>query len=80
MVSSWISNPDSTAWVNFPVDKRGYGKDLSYRDWYKGVSKEWKPYVSDIYKLITQNEDLAVSLCVPIFDDKRKVIGILAQA
>ena len=28
MVSSWISNPDSTAWVNFPVDKRGYDKDL----------------------------------------------------
>ena len=80
MVSSWISNPDSMAWVNFPVDKRGYGKDLSHRDWYKGVSKEWKPYVSDIYKLFTQNEDLAVSLCVPIFDDKKKVIGILGAS
>ena len=80
MVSSWISNPDSTAWVNFPVDKRGFSKDLSHRDWYKGVSKEWKPYVSDIYKLFTQNEDLAVSLCVPIFDDKKKVIGIFGAS
>jgi PAS domain S-box-containing protein len=80
MVSSWISNPNSMAWVNFPVDKRGFGKDLSHRDWYKGVSKEWKPYVSDIYKLFTQNEDLAVSLCVPIFDDKKKVVGIFGAS
>ena len=35
ILSSWISNPDSMAWVNFPVDKRGYNKDLSYREWYK---------------------------------------------
>jgi PAS domain S-box-containing protein len=80
ILSSWISNPDSTAWVNFPVDKRGFNKDLSYREWYKGVSKEWKPYVSDIYKLFTQNEDLAVSLCVPIFDDKKMVIGIFGAS
>ena len=44
------------------------------------MSKEWKRYVSDIYKLITHNEDLAVSLCVPIFDDKQKVIGILGTS
>jgi PAS domain S-box-containing protein len=78
--TSWISNPDSTAWVNFPVDVRGYGKDLTHRDWYKGVSKEWRPYVSSIYKLITGEQDLAVSLCVPIRDEKEKVIGILGAS
>jgi PAS domain S-box-containing protein len=80
VATSWISNPDSTAWANFPVDTNGYGKDLSHRDWYKGVSKEWKPYVSDIYKLITQQKGLAVSLCVPIHDEKEKVIGILGAS
>ncbi|HVN95797.1 MAG TPA: PAS domain S-box protein [Syntrophorhabdaceae bacterium] len=78
--TSWISNPDSTAWVNFPVDTRSYGRDLTQRDWYKGVSEDWRPYVSDIYKLITQEQGLAVSLCVPIYDEKNKVIGIFGSS
>ena len=48
----FISNPDGIIWVNFPVDKRVLNKDLSYRDWYKGVSREWKPYISSVYKMI----------------------------
>ena len=55
-------------------------KDLSYRDWYKGVSKEWKPYISSVYKLIVGEKDLAVAVCAPILDEKGKVIGILATA
>jgi PAS domain S-box-containing protein len=78
--TSWISNPDSTAWVNFPVDKQSYGKDLSYREWYKGVSTEWKPYVSTVYKLFVGEKQLVVSVCVPIHDEKGKIIGILGAS
>jgi len=28
-------------------------ENFAYRDWYKGVSKEWKPYVSDIFLRVT---------------------------
>ena len=76
----FLSNPDSTIWVNYPVDRQVMNKDLSYRDWYRGVSKEWKPYISSVYKLIVGEKDLAVAISVPIFDEKRKVIGILATA
>ena len=76
----FLSNPDSTVWVNYPVDRQAMNKDLTYRDWYKGVSKEWKPYISSVFKLIVGEKDLAVAIAVPIFDEKRKVIGILATA
>ena len=76
----FISNPDSTIWVNFPVDRRVMNKDLSERDWYKGVSREWKPYVSSVYKMIVGEQDLAVAVSTPIFDEKGKVIGILGTA
>jgi hypothetical protein len=76
----FIANPDSTVWVNFPVDKRVFNKDLSYRDWYKGVSREWKPYISSVFKLIVGEQDLTVAVSVPIFDEKGKVIGILSTA
>jgi PAS domain S-box-containing protein len=78
--TSWISNPDSTPWVNFPVDRQSYGKDLSYREWFKGVSKEWKPYVSTVYKLFVGEKELVVSVCVPIHDEKGKIIGILGAS
>ena len=77
---AFISNPDSTVWVNFPADMQVMNKDLSYRDWYKGVSREWKPYISSVYKMIVGEKDLAVAVCVPMFDEKGKVIGILGTA
>jgi signal transduction histidine kinase len=77
---SWISNPDSTAWVNFPVDREGLNRDLSYREWYKGVSKKWKVYVSSVYKSFVGEKELVVSICAPIHDEKGKVIGILGAS
>jgi PAS domain S-box-containing protein len=76
----FISNPDSTVWVNYPVDRHVLNKDLSHRDWYKGVSREWKPYISSVYKLIVGEQDLAVAVSAPILDEEGKVIGILATA
>jgi PAS domain S-box-containing protein len=76
----FIANPDSTVWVNYPVDRQVMNKGLTYRDWYKGASKKWEPYISTVYKLIVGEKDLAVAVSTPILDEKGKVIGILATA
>jgi signal transduction histidine kinase len=76
----YITDPSGTLWVNFPIFAEAFNQNLSYRDWYKGVSKEWKPYISSIYKLIVGGRDLGVTICSPIRDEKGKVIGILAGA
>jgi len=75
---AYITDPSGTLWVNYPIFKEAFNQNLSYRDWYKGVSKEWKPYVSSVYKLIVGEKDLGVTICSPIRDEKGKVIGILA--
>ena len=41
-----ISDKEGVLWMNFPVHKESHGKNFSHRDWYKGVSEGWKPYVS----------------------------------
>jgi len=74
---AFISNPDSTAWVSFPIDKQGLNKDLTCQDWYQGVTKEWRPYVSSVYKTIAEEKELAVAVCAPIRDGKGKAIAIL---
>ena len=76
----FITNPEGTVWVNVPVDQRVLNKNLSYEDWYKGVSREWKPYISCVYKMTVDEQDLAVVVSAPIFDKKGKVIGILNTA
>ena len=75
----FLTDPKGVLFANYPVDKIVYGKDLSHRDWYKGVSKEWKPYMSTIFKLMVGRQELGVALCVPVFDQKGQIIGILCN-
>ncbi|MBU3932998.1 MAG: PDC sensor domain-containing protein, partial [Proteobacteria bacterium] len=47
----FITDQSGTVWANYPVSKESYGKNLAYRDWYKGVSKKWRPYISTVFRL-----------------------------
>ncbi|MCX5826269.1 MAG: PAS domain S-box protein [Deltaproteobacteria bacterium] len=76
----FITDKSGTLWANYPMDSKGFGKNLAYRDWYKGVSKKWRPYISSVYRLIVLEKGLAVAVSVPVFDRKGKVIGILSGA
>jgi PAS domain S-box-containing protein len=44
------------------------GKNLSGRDWYQGVRKNWEPYVSDIFLRISEPRINVVAVAVPIID------------
>jgi PAS domain S-box-containing protein len=75
----FITDKSGTVWANYPVSKESYGKNLAYRDWYKGASKKWRPYISTVFRLIVLEKDLAVAVSVPVLDRKGKVIGILGS-
>jgi PAS domain S-box-containing protein len=76
----FVTDKRGILWANLPVFPEAIGKDLSYRDWYKGVSSHWKPYISTVFKLIVGDKPLAAAVCVPIFDEKGRPIGILANS
>ena len=77
---AFVSDKNGVLLFNYPVDRVSHGKNLSYRDWYKGMSKGWKPYVSGVFRLIIGEKELAVAVCVPVFDQNRRVIGILGSS
>ena len=79
MDALFISDQYGTVWANYPVSKESYGKNLAYRDWYKGVSKKWRPYISTVFRLIVLEKGLAVAVSVPVFDRKGNTIGILGS-
>jgi PAS domain S-box-containing protein len=76
----FVTDPRGVLWLNYPIFPEVIGKDLSDSDWYRGISAHWNPYVSEVYQLIVAGGPLAVTVCVPITDEKGKVIGILGNS
>jgi len=77
---TFVTDTHGILWANFPVFPEAIEKDLSNRDWYKGISSRWMPYISTVFKLIVGDKPLAVAICVPIVDEKERPIGILASS
>ncbi len=53
------------------------GKDFSSLDWYEGVVRGWKPYVSGAYSKGKFRQRNVVAIAVPILGDDEAAIGIL---
>src|ERR1043166_5257492 len=75
-----IYTPDGTLKAIYPPRPEIIGKNYGFRDWYKGVSYDWKPYISEVFRGALYPNDLAVAIAVPIYDEDGKPIGIIAGA
>ena len=75
-----VTDKNGVSWANYPVFPEVIGKDLSHLDWYKGISSNWKPYISTVLKLVVLDKPLAIVICVPVFDEKGRPIGILSSS
>jgi hypothetical protein len=72
--------PDGTMQAVFPPQPGLLGRSFAYRDWYKGVSREWKAYVSEVYRTDVLSRNLVVAIAVPVLDLQGRPIGILMGA
>ena len=74
-----ITYKEGTLWSSYPERPEITGTNLAYREWYKGVSKDWKVYVSNMTLRLVGEKDSAFHVAVPIFDQSGKVIGIMVS-
>lgn len=74
-----VSDKKGVVWITSPGRPETYGKDFSHRDWYKGVSRFWRPYVSNVLLRVTGEKDPGVFIAVPFFDGGNKVTGVLVS-
>jgi signal transduction histidine kinase len=72
----FLADPNGTLMVDSPALPRVRGKNFSDRDWYQGVSKNWKPYISDGYKRAAEPQYNVIAAALPI-SEKEKLVGIL---
>lgn len=75
---AFISTYDKQGTMNaiYPADSI-VGKNFAYRDWYKGVTNQWQPYVSELYGTAAKSREQMVAIAVPIRDEHGAPIGIL---
>ncbi|HMC37558.1 MAG TPA: cache domain-containing protein, partial [Actinomycetota bacterium] len=75
---TFLADPAGIVWVTEPETPKIYGKSYAFRDWYRGVSRAWRPYMSEIYRT-DLGGSLAIALALPVRDRDNRVIGILAS-
>ena len=78
MGAAFLADPAGVLWARFPEAPEIYGRSFADRDWYRGVSREWRPYVSDTFLSSVDGEPTIV-LAVPIRGLHGEVIGIIAS-
>src|SRR2546429_1560560 len=75
----FLTDPAGVIWAIYPEAPQSLGRSFAHRDWYQGVSREWRPYMSEGYSQFP-DRGLAVALAVPTRDTRDKVIGIVVSA
>jgi signal transduction histidine kinase/ActR/RegA family two-component response regulator len=63
-----------------PRDPTLIGRDFSQRDYFIGVSREWKPFVSEAFRGAAKGNPATTVVAVPIFGTDGKPIGVLGAA
>ena len=72
-----LNDTEGTLRADIPVVPEAMGRNFSDRDWYKGVSREWKPYVSNVYRRLVGPVINVFGVVVPIRNEDGKVLGTL---
>jgi signal transduction histidine kinase len=73
----FLTDTAGTLTADVPVLPGVRGKSFAYRGWYKGVSRDGKPYVSPAYQRAAVPQVNVFAVAVPIRTDSGNVSGIL---
>ncbi|HWP57584.1 MAG TPA: PAS domain S-box protein [Candidatus Acidoferrales bacterium] len=73
----FLADPDGVVMADMPRLPGARDKSLKNQDWYKGVRRDWQPYISPAYRRSPKPHDNVVAAAVPIRNEKQAIIGIL---
>lgn len=76
----FLSDLQGRTTAYYPPSPENVNKDFSFRDWYKGVSKSWQPYASEVFKRAPYPQYNTVAMMTPIKDPNGKPLGAIGLA
>ena len=66
---------EGVLWSDYPKAPETLGKSYAYRDYFRGLTREWKPYVSEVFQRTAAPKPLVVAVSAPIRGNDNKVLG-----
>jgi signal transduction histidine kinase/CheY-like chemotaxis protein len=78
--TTFVAEPDGTLLDIVPATPEIVGENFSFRDWYKGVTRTGRPYVSELYRTQAKGEALVVAAAAPVLASDGRHVGILVAA
>jgi PAS domain S-box-containing protein len=71
--AAFVSDLRGRIVASYPVEPELIGKDFSFRDWFRGVSRTGRPYVSSAFSSAMKGHPLVVGVAAPVIDRSRRV-------
>jgi diguanylate cyclase (GGDEF)-like protein len=68
---------DGTLRAIYPPDKDLMKRNFASQEWYQGLSRNWNPYVSELFQVPQKPYPVVVAVAVPLRDTKGRPIAIL---
>ena len=72
-----ITDPLGIGIAAYPEDAPISGRDFSEKDWYRGVSALWSPYVSDFFLRTAEPPRYLFVIAIPIKEEDGNILGIM---
>lgn len=74
---AYVLDRDGTEWSDYPRAPESLGKNFSKRDYFVGLSRNWRPYVSEVFRRNASPQAMVVAAAAPILTEHGEVIGAL---
>jgi hypothetical protein len=75
--AAFVSDTGGRIVAIYPAQPAVLGQDLSYRDWFQGVSRADSPYVSAAYRTVATGRGMVVAVAAPVLDGSRRVGDVI---
>jgi len=73
----FVTDLSGVLWSDYPPARESLGRSFADRDWYRGVTNGWAPYVSEVYQRFAEPRFLVVAIAVPLRNPAGALYGIL---
>lgn len=73
----FLTDIHGTEMYDIPHLAGGVGRNFAFRDWYKGVSENWQPYISKVYQRSAVPRRNVFVISIPVKYERKVVLGIL---
>lgn len=75
----FLADPSGVLFADHPAVPEVTGQSFAERDWYRGVSRRWEPYLSVPYKRRAPPAVTVVAFAVPLLEEARAVGLLVGQ-